>query len=153
MFLTICSPLLQLAQLRHIAVVSATRRVAATKQLESIEQHNSAAASQISLLQSKVTEAQAAEAAARAVAQRHKLMAQSLQKRAQVFADKSIQEHKKSLSYAADAVKMKAMSQQDALLTLNAINAMQAGKTLPKGSPTMEVRVFPPLILHPFAVD
>jgi hypothetical protein len=34
---------------------------------------------------------------------------------------------------------MKALSQQDALLTLNAINAMQAGKTLPKGSPSMEV--------------
>jgi len=129
---------LKLAQLRHAAVVSATQRVAATKQLESIEQHNSAAAGQISLLQSKVTQAQAAETAARAVAQRHKLMAQSLQKRAQVFAGKSIEEHKKSLAYAADAVKMKAMSQQDALLTLNAINAMQTGKALPKGSPSME---------------
>jgi hypothetical protein len=139
LLLTIRSPPSQLAQLRHAAVVSATQRVAATKQLESIEQHNTAAAGQISMLQSRVTQAQAAEAAARAVAQRHKLMAQSLQKRAQIFAGKSIQEHKKSLAYAADAVKMKALSQQDALLTLNAINAMQAGKTLPKGSPSMEV--------------
>ena len=113
--------------------------MAATKELESIEQHNNAASIQVTTLQSKVTQAQAAETAARALAQRHKLMAQSLQKRAQVFAGKSIEEHKKSISYAADAVKMKALSQQDALLTLNAINAMQAGKTLPKGSPSMEV--------------
>jgi hypothetical protein len=123
--------------------------MAATKQLESIEQRNSAASTQIATLQSKVTQAQAAEAAARAVSQRHKLMAQTLQKRAQLFAGKSIADHKKSLAYSADALKMKAMSQKDALLTLNAINAMQAGKTLPKGSPTMEVRPFLiPLLLN-----
>jgi hypothetical protein len=36
---------------------------------------------------------------------------------------------------------MKAMSQKDALMTLNAINAMQSGKALPKGAPSMEVRL------------
>ena len=71
-------------------------------------------------------------------------MAQTMQKRTQIFAGKSIDEHKKSLAYMANAKKMKAMSQQDALQTLNAINAMQAGKALPKGSPTMEVRFIPP---------
>jgi hypothetical protein len=146
------SPLMfsrQVAQLRHVAVLSATQRMAATKQLESIEQHNSAASSQVAMLQSKVAQAQAAETAARAVAQRHKLMAQTLQKRAQIFAAKSIADHKKSLAYSADAVKMKAISQKDALLTLNAINAMQTGKALPKGSPSMEVGFVPhsPLFL------
>jgi hypothetical protein len=121
--------------------------MAATKQLESIQQHNSDASSQVAMLQSKVTQAQAAETAARALAQRHKLMAQTLQKRAQIFAAKSIADHKKSLAYSADAIKMKAVSQKDALLTLNAINAMQAGKTLPKGSPSMEVGFIPRILL------
>jgi len=112
--------------------------MAATKQLESIQQQNSAAASQVSSLQAKVSQALATEAAARAVAERHKLMAKTLQKRAQVFAGKSIDEHKKSLAYSTDALKMKAMSQKDALMTLNAINAMQSGKALPKGAPSME---------------
>jgi len=129
---------MKVAQLRHVAVLSATQRMAATKQLESIQQHNSDASSQVAMLQSKVTQAQAAETAARALAQRHKLMAQTLQKRTQIFAAKSIADHKKSLAYSADAIKMKAVSQKDALLTLNAINAMQTGKTLPKGSPSME---------------
>jgi hypothetical protein len=136
---------LQVAELRHVAVLSASQRMAATKQLESIQQHNSATSGQLSDLQAKVVQAKAAEAAARAVAQRHKLMAETMQKRAQVFAGKSIDEHKKSLAYIADAMKMKATSQKDALLTLNAINAMQTGKALAKGAPTMEVRFIPPL--------
>ena len=36
---------------------------------------------------------------------------------------------------------------KDALLTLNAINAMQTGKTLPKGSPSMEVGFIPRILL------
>jgi hypothetical protein len=118
--------------------------MAATKQLESIQQHNSATAGNVAAMHAKVAQAQAAETAARALAQRHQLMAQTMQKRAQIFAGKSIDEHKKSLAYVADAKKMKAMSQQDALQTLNAINAMQAGKALPKGSPSMEARFIPP---------
>jgi len=129
---------MKVAELRHVAVLSASQRMAATKQLESIQQHNSATSGQLSDLQAKVVQAKAAEAAARAVAQRHKLMAETMQKRAQVFAGKSIDEHKKSIAYIADAAKMKATSQKDALLTLNAINAMQTGKALAKGAPTME---------------